>query len=356
MSIKCLKHINFQEFLIYCFVFDTQCIRADMMASRIESGESEVYRWLSSILQGLNLQGIAPEFERRGFRTKHSLKYMAQNDLDIIINSPDKMLLAERRILEKELEEIKKPPLQPKELFPFLYTGPFQVVNSAVAVGSLAPSVPCSNISTGVAGTSQDDKSAGSDGIGHPSYRYLEKKGAKLTENLSFIQTQLTSAVDQLEAVRNRYAEASSKVNSRRGKLCTKCHMPGHNKARCLNPPCEDMNSCGASERHPESKNEIVELQRLITDLQKKEAKASEELRSFKLTKERSVNSFFAVMRPRLRKQNEGRYVDKFALDKDLILLQKIFNNRVPADTSQDWQMPFLIEWHRRALPSLNGA
>ena len=261
------------------------------MASRIESGESEVYRWLSYISQGLNLQRLAPESERRGFRTKHSLKYMAQNDLDIIINSPDKMLLAERRILEKELEEIKKPPLQPKELFPSVYTGPFQVVNSAVAVGSLAPSVPCSSVSADVADTSYDDKSAGSDGTGHPSY--LEKKGAELTENLSFIQTQLTSAIDQLEAVRNRYEEASSKANGRRGKVCTKCHMPGHNKARCLKPPCEDMNSCGASERHPESKNESVELQRLIKDLQKKEAKASEELRSFKLAKERSVNSFF---------------------------------------------------------------
>ena len=219
-----------------------------------------------------------------------------------------------------------------------------------MAVGSLAPSVPCSSISADVAGTSHDDKSAGSNGIGHPSY--LEKKGPELTENLSFIQTQLTSAIDELEAVRKRYEEASSKTNGRRGKLCTKCHMPGHNKARCLNPLCEDMNSCGASERHPESKNEIVELQRLIKDLQKKEAKASEELRSFKLAKERSVNSFFAVMRPRLRKQNKGCFVDRFALDKDL---KKIFNNKVPVDTSQDWQMPFLIEWHRRALPSLNG-
>ena len=62
-----------------------------------------------------------------------------------------------------------------------------------------------------------------------------------------------------------------------------------------------NMNNCGASEKHPESKNEITELQKLIKDLQKKEAKAPEELQSFKLAKElgRSVNSFFfAVMRP----------------------------------------------------------
>ena len=41
--------------------------------SRLESGESEVYRWLSSISLGLNLQRLAAEFERKGFRTKDSL-------------------------------------------------------------------------------------------------------------------------------------------------------------------------------------------------------------------------------------------------------------------------------------------
>ena len=54
--------------------------------SRLESGESEVYRWLSSISQGLNLQRLAAEFERKGFQTKHSrsLQYIAKNDLDIM--------------------------------------------------------------------------------------------------------------------------------------------------------------------------------------------------------------------------------------------------------------------------------
>ena len=120
-------------------------------------------------------------------------------------------------------------------------------------------------------------------------------------------------------------------------------------------PDCMDMNNCGASEKHPQSKNEITKLQKLIKDLQKKEAKASEELQSFKLAKERSVNSFFAVMRPRLRRQNEGRYVDRFSLDKDLILLKKNVNNKIPVDTSRDWEMLFLIEQYRRGLPSVNS-
>ena len=69
-----------------------------------------------------------------------SLKDIGQNDLEVIINSPDKLLLAERRILEKELEEIKKPSLQPKELFPSPYTGSPQVVstiNSPVLVSTI---------------------------------------------------------------------------------------------------------------------------------------------------------------------------------------------------------------------------
>ena len=87
------------------------------MAGQNCFGASEVYTWLSSISHGLNLERLAPEFERRGFESMHSLKYIGQNDLEVIINSPDKLLLAERRILEKELEEIKKPSLQLKELF-----------------------------------------------------------------------------------------------------------------------------------------------------------------------------------------------------------------------------------------------
>ena len=67
-----------------------------------------------------------------------------------------------------------------------------------------------------------------------------------------------------------------------------------------------------------------MELLKLVKDLQKKEAKGQEELQSFKLAKERSVKNSFVVKWPRLRLQNEGRYVDRFALDKDLILLGKI--------------------------------
>ena len=78
---------------------------------------SEVHTWLSSISHGLNLERLAPEFERRGFQSMHSLKYIGQNDLEVIINYPDNLLLAERRILEKELKEIKNRLYSPRNVF-----------------------------------------------------------------------------------------------------------------------------------------------------------------------------------------------------------------------------------------------
>ena len=57
--------------------------------------------WLSSISHGLNLERLAPEFERRGFQSMHWLKYIGQNDLEVIINYPDKLLLEEKNSRER---------------------------------------------------------------------------------------------------------------------------------------------------------------------------------------------------------------------------------------------------------------
>ena len=203
------------------------------MAGQSYFGVSEVYTWLLSISHGLNLERLAPEFERRGFQSMHSLKYIGQNDLEVIINSPDKLLLAERRILEKELEEIKKPSLQLKELFPSPYTGSLQVVspiNSPVLVRTTSSGPASSSSNVPVSGTTT----------------YLEKKSGELTENLSIIQTQIKSAIDQLEIVRNQYEQALSKANRRRaGKLCIRC------QARCSNPTCGDPKTMTPPTDHP---------------------------------------------------------------------------------------------------------
>ena len=82
--------------------------------------ESEVYKWLCSISNGLELQRLAWEFESRGFRTVNSLKYLKTPDLDVLSPSPHKFMIAEKRIIESEIEKVKgleSGQLPPRELF-----------------------------------------------------------------------------------------------------------------------------------------------------------------------------------------------------------------------------------------------
>ena len=82
--------------------------------------KSEVYQWLCSISNGLELERLAGEFESRGFRTVDSLKYIKSPDLDVLFPSPHKLMMAEKRIIESEIEKVKSlksGQLPPRQLF-----------------------------------------------------------------------------------------------------------------------------------------------------------------------------------------------------------------------------------------------
>ena len=110
----------------------------------------------------------------------HSLKYIGQNNLEVITNSPDKLLQAERKILEKELEEIKKPSLQPKELFSSRYTGSLHVVspvNSPVLVHTTRSGPASSSSNVPVSGTMHQQSAVNESN--EQSTTYLEKKSGE---------------------------------------------------------------------------------------------------------------------------------------------------------------------------------
>ena len=100
----------------------------------MSEGKSEVFLWLRSISKGLGLERLAEEFESRGFRKTSSLKYIRSSDLDVLFPSPHKLLLAEKRIIETELEQLKRQEnpgqiaqtLPPRELFPSTSQGRFR--------------------------------------------------------------------------------------------------------------------------------------------------------------------------------------------------------------------------------------
>ena len=53
---------------------------------------------------------------------------------------------------------------------------------------------------------------------------------------------------------------------------------------------------------------------------------------------------FFAVMKPRLRKQSQIKYVDRSALDKDQLVLKEALGNKILLNESRDGELAHIIE------------
>ena len=56
---------------------------------------------------------------------------------------------------------------------------------------------------------------------------------------------------------------------------------------------------------------------------------------------EKASNSFFAIMRPQLRKSNPKKYTgtDRLILDRDLMTLKNALNNKIQVGEENDWQL-----------------
>ena len=71
-------------------------------------------------------------------------------------------------------------------------------------------------------------------------------------------------------------------------------------------------------------------------------------MKAFCESRTKASTSFFAVMRPRLKVRNLIKYSDRVSLDRDLLILEKALNGKIPDfDASEDWQLPVLIEQYR---------
>ena len=91
----------------------------------------------------------------------------------------------------------------------------------------------------------------------------------------------------------------------------------------------------------------VNELQREIKSLESQAAEEEENIKRLASARERAKTSFFAVMRPRLKAQNLLKYGTgkRMQLDRDLLILQRRLNNKVPDwPESQDWKLPLIID------------
>ena len=119
-------------------------------------------------------------------------------------------------------------------------------------------------------------------------------------------------------------------------------------KNKCRNAPCKGIDFCHNRDKHPEFRAEIQDLKKVVKELEKKQEKAKSEFDVFKAEKEPQT-AFFSVTQPRLRKQNYIKYVDRSALDKDLLILKKALANKIPSNEDADWGLLYIIERYKRA-------
>lgn len=305
---------------------------------------TEVFLWLKSLSPSMKLERLSPEFETRGFRSRRSLAYVQTEDLDSFFPSPTKLLLAERRILEGELNKIKaenngqSTHREPKRL---------NVLPSAITAEELMRETSQPYLPEAAANSTGPIDPVNP--IPQTFHSPLDRRAIELSENLKILEVQVQSAKSHLQG-KQKVLDDLPKAHERRGKVCAICHTSGHNRAKCNEVPCHDVNFCKLKDKHPELLNDIRTLQRELKELEQKYAKAKNETDVFNASRQRAKSSFFAIMRPRLRKQNPAKYLERSALDRDLMILQRALKNKVPLDESNDWRLPNVIEEYKHGI------
>ena len=180
-----------------------------------------------------------------------------------------------------------------------------------------------------------------------PERSPLDHVKAELAENVQLKKVLLSSAEEELNKA-TRENDALTPLSAVRSRLCGNCHKSGHTRPKCSSSPCPSHDACGLRDKHPELKQKISELQKEIKRLQQEHSDAQSKLKAFCESRTKASTSFFAVMRPRLKARNLIKYSDRVSLDRDLLILEKALNGKVPEfDASEDWQLPNLIEQYR---------
>ena len=207
---------------------------------------SEVNVWLKSLSLGVNLERLSVQFESRASCPQRSLAYVKSEGKDSFFPSPNyKLLLAERRVLEAELNSIKTESgrhsnlnhPEPKLLYmtPSTSSAPWQWSPEAAIDVSFAASATTSNQSP--------------QGIQSP----FDQLAAELSENLKLLEVEVESTKSNLHG-KQKALEELPNVHERCRKVSAICHTSGHNRANCKKIPCTDVNSCKLKDKHPELK------------------------------------------------------------------------------------------------------
>ena len=105
-------------------------------------------------------------------------------------------------------------------------------------------------------------------------------------------------------------------------------------------------------DKHPEVAKSLGEAQKMVATLKKKFRNRKTNPRAIHVAdakQQKSRESFFVVMRPRLKRFNPIRFLKRQDLDKDLMYLQRVLGNKIPPE-SDDWRLRYMIECSQRGV------
>ena len=161
----------------------------------------------------MKLERLSPQFETRGFRSRRSLVYVKTEDLDSFFPSPCKLLLAERRILEAELNNIKaENHQQPTRLEPKRLD-----ITPRASAEELVREIPQPYV---------PETAADNSGLAiAPNQSPLDRRALELSENLKLLEVQLESAKSHLQG-KKKALDNLPKAHERCMKVCAICHRP----------------------------------------------------------------------------------------------------------------------------------
>ncbi len=127
------------------------------------------------------------------------------------------------------------------------------------------------------------------------------------------------------------------------GGRCGICHVRGHQKPSCQNPPCVTLKQCGHMKGHPDEKKafdgEKTELKKLLREEKVLEDKIEKQEAAEKAV----MSSFPQAVRNTLINSNKSKYLiatpegyvpRTCTIIRDIGTLQKVFKNEVPKNLS----------------------
>lgn len=235
------------------------------------------------------------------------------------------MLLAEKRALDHELRQLK---LKSQEPGITAHLTPKQLQFSSKE--------PQTWLAEGETATASNSSSTTTSNIDSP----LDRRKQELVENVSFLEAQISSAEDHLAKLKG---ENDLLQTVSRGRIRSHCHQSGHNRNNCRGVACDSHTKCKLKDKHPELGKSISETQKMVTVLRKNKETTKQSLEQFMLQLQRSRGNFFAVMRPRVKRLNPVKYLNRQELDKDVLYVHKPLENKIPPE-SEDWRLPYLID------------